>query len=240
MKGKLVAAGVAGVMVVLLSGIQAPAQGNAALAGSIQDASGAYVPGATVLLRNANDRNKREITRSDAAGLWQFSALPAGRYELEVSKPGFQLYRHDAMELASGSAQQLAVTLQLGKIAEGMTVTGTRPNPSAAAAAAAESTVPKRIRIGGNAQAAKIVKQVRPVYPPHLKEQGIEGTVLLDAIIGRDGKVTNVTPANSLVHPDLVASATEAVKQWEYEPTFLNGNPVEIMTSVQINYTLAK
>ncbi len=238
MKGKIMAAGVAGVMVILLSGMQAPAQGNAALSGTVQDASGAYVPGAVVLIKNSADRNKREIARTDETGTYKFSALPPGRYEMEVSKPGFQLYRHDAMELAAGSAQQVTVMLQLGKIAESMSVTGTRPG--SAAAAAAESTVPKRIRIGGNVQAAKMVKQVRPVYPPHLKEQGVEGTVMLDAVISREGKVINLTPVNSLVHPDLVASAMEAVRQWEYEPTFLNGNPVEILTSVQINYTLQK
>ncbi|MDZ4797258.1 MAG: M56 family metallopeptidase [Bryobacteraceae bacterium] len=237
MKGKLMAAGVAAVMVVLLSGMKAPAQGNAALSGTVQDPSGACVQGAVVLVRNTADRNKREIARTDDAGTYRFSALPPGRYEMEVSKPGFQLYRHDAIEFVAGSAQQFAVMLQVGRIAESVTITGTRP---AAPANSASSGPPKRIRMGGNMQAAKLVKQIRPAYPAHLKEQGVEGTVLLEAVIGRYGKVINLQAVNSLVHADLIAAATEAVKQWEYEPTYLNGVPVEIQTSVQINYTLQK
>lgn len=240
MTGKVMAAGVAAVMVILLSGMQAPAQGNAALSGTVQDPSGAYVPGAVVVVKNAVDRNKREIARTDDAGNYRFSALPPGKYEIEVSKPGFKLYLHTAVDLAAGSAQQLAVTLDVGRIAETMTVTGTRTGAAVAASTPPTPGGPKRIRVGGNMQAAKLVKQIRPSYPEHMKTQGIEGTVLLEAVISREGKVINVQPANSLVHPDLVASAIEAVKQWEYEPTHLNGVPVEIQTSVQINYTLAK
>jgi len=239
MKGKLFAAAVAAVVVVLLSGLQAPAQGNAALSGTVRDASQAYVPGAAVLLTNTLEKGRREIARTDDVGAFRFGTLPPGKYQIEVSKPGFQLYRHDVLDLVAGSAQQLQVMLNLGRVAETMSVTGTRTLPTAVAAEEAEKAQePKRVRIGGNVQATKIVKQVRPPYPAHLKDQGIEGSVLLEAVIGRDGKLLNLHPVNTLAHPDLMAAATEAVSQWEYAPTFLNGNPVEVITTIQINFTL--
>jgi TonB family protein len=115
-----------------------------------------------------------------------------------------------------------------------MTVAGTGPS-----APKAKAQTPSRIRIGGSVQAAKLVNQVRPIYPQQMKDQGIQGSVLLDAVIGVDGRIVNVEPVNSLVHPDLVQSAIDAVRQWEYEPTYLNGNPIEVQTSITINYTLA-
>lgn len=237
MKGKIVAGAVAALAVLFTSSIQAPAQGNAFLSGSVQDASNAYVPGAVVIVRNTADHGKREIARTTEDGSFQFPTLPPGRYSLEVSKPGFQLYLQQALDLPAGSAQQVGVTLQLGRIAETMTVTGTRPQTAAQASTAIE---PKRVKVGGNVQYAKLIRQERPVYPQQMKEQGIEGSVLLDAVIGRDGRIINIQPANMLVHPDLVKEAMRAVSLWEYEPTYLNGEPVEVITSITVNFTLTK
>ena len=234
MKSKLAAATLAVAAVGLLSGLQAPAQsGSAALFGTVQDPSGAYIADCVVLVRNTAN-NKRELTRTDPSGEFRFAALPAGSYRLEVSKPGFRLFLQDGLVLQSGSAQQVSASLQVGSISESMTVAGTGPS-----APKAKAQTPSRIRIGGSVQAAKLVNQVRPIYPQQMKDQGIQGSVLLDAVIGVDGRIVNVEPVNSLVHPDLVQSAIDAVRQWEYEPTYLNGNPIEVQTSITINYTLA-
>lgn len=194
------------------------------------------VPDAAVLLRNA-ETGKREIVRTDDAGEFQFAGVPGGRYSMEVSKPGFQLFRQPDMLLASGSAQTMSVVLNMGKLSETLNITAPGNKPARPAAAGAQ---PQRIRVGGSVQHAKVLKMVRPSYPVHLKEAGIEGTVLLQAVIGRDGGIIDVQTLNSLVHPDFVQSAIEAVQQWLYEPTLLNGNPVEIVTDVTVNFTLAK
>jgi TonB family protein len=148
------------------------------------------------------------------------------------------MYRQQKLTLAPGSAQHLSVMLSVGKISEVIDVKVTRT--SKGSAPAASSGTPQRIRIGGGVQYSKIRKMVRPEYPVHLKEAGIEGTVLLDAVIGRDGKVVNVKAANSLVHEDFIRAAIDAVSQWEYEPTHLNGEPVEVITQITVNFTLSK
>jgi periplasmic protein TonB len=96
----------------------------------------------------------------------------------------------------------------------------------------------QRIRVGGNVQSAKLVKQPKPVYPPLAKQARIQGTVRFTAIIGRDGAIQNLTLVSG--HPLLVPSATEAVRQWVYQPTLLNGEPVEVVTQIDVNFTLSQ
>jgi len=95
---------------------------------------------------------------------------------------------------------------------------------------------PQRIRVGGNVQSAKIISQPKPVYPPLAKQARIQGTVRFTAIIGRDGAIQNLQLISG--HPLLVPSAQEAVKQWRYQPTLLNGEPVEVITQIDVNFTL--
>jgi TonB family protein len=96
---------------------------------------------------------------------------------------------------------------------------------------------PKSIRVGGNVQAANLIDKVKPIYPPEAKQAHIEGTVKLEVLIGADGFVKNIQAISG--HPLLVPSSIEAVKNWVYKPTLLNGNPVEVITIVDINFTLA-
>lgn len=95
---------------------------------------------------------------------------------------------------------------------------------------------PQRIRVGGNVQSAKLVRQPKPVYPPLAKQARIQGTVKFQAIIGKDGTIQNLQLLSG--HPLLVPSATDAVKQWVYQPTLLNGEPVEVVTQIDVNFTL--
>ena len=101
----------------------------------------------------------------------------------------------------------------------------------------ASQEAPKRIRLGGEIEQAKLVKKINPVYPSLAKQARIQGTVRLEALIGKDGLVINLIALSG--HPLLVKSATDAVAQWKYEPTLLNGDPVEVLTEVDVNYTLA-
>jgi len=96
---------------------------------------------------------------------------------------------------------------------------------------------PQRIRVGGNVQSAKLVRQPKPVYPPLAKQARIQGTVRFQAIIGKDGSIQNLQLISG--HPLLVPSATDAVKQWVYQPTLLNGEPVEVVTQIDVNFTLS-
>lgn len=97
---------------------------------------------------------------------------------------------------------------------------------------------PQRIRVGGNVQQAKLVRQPRPVYPPLAKQARISGVVRLNAIISKDGSIQNLSVISG--HPLLIPSAMEAVKQWVYQPTLLNGEAVEVVTQIDVNFTLSQ
>jgi protein TonB len=94
----------------------------------------------------------------------------------------------------------------------------------------------QRIRVGGNVQAARMVKQVRPQYPPLARQARIQGVVRFNAVIGKDGTIQNLTLVSG--HPLLVPAAQQAVNQWVYEPTLLNDEPVEVLTTIDVNFTL--
>jgi len=100
---------------------------------------------------------------------------------------------------------------------------------------AGASSSPK-IRVGGNVQQAKLVSKVTPVYPAEAKDQRIQGVVRLEATIGKDGKVENLVVLSG--DPALAPAALEAVRQWQYQTTLLNGDPVEVVTEVNVNFTL--
>ncbi len=96
---------------------------------------------------------------------------------------------------------------------------------------------PKRIRVGGNVAKARLTRQVRPQYPPLARQARIQGTVKLSAIISKNGSIQKLEVLSG--HPLLVPSALAAVKQWRYRPTLLNGEAVEVLTNIDVNFTLS-
>ena len=100
-----------------------------------------------------------------------------------------------------------------------------------------KAATPQRIRVGGQVEAAKLIFNPTPEYPPLAKMARIQGTVRLEAIISKDGTIQDLKVLSG--HPLLVKSALDAVKQWRYQPTLLNGEPVEVVTEIDVNFTLA-
>jgi TonB family protein len=95
---------------------------------------------------------------------------------------------------------------------------------------------PRRIAVGGGVQDRMLVEKVEPVYPPQAKEARIQGTVRFTAVIDTGGHVRNLTLVSG--HPLLVEAAQQAVQQWRYKPTLLNGEPVEVVTQIDVHFTL--
>jgi len=93
-----------------------------------------------------------------------------------------------------------------------------------------------RIRQGGAVQAAKLVNRVQPVYPPLARQTRISGTVRLHALISKTGSVESLEVMSG--HPLLVRAAMDAVQQWRYQPTLLNGEPVEVDTTIDVIFSL--
>jgi periplasmic protein TonB len=96
---------------------------------------------------------------------------------------------------------------------------------------------PQRVRVSAGVTSGLLLRKVNPNYPPLARQARISGTVVLHAVISKDGSIENLTLVSG--HPMLAPAAIEAVKQWKYKPYLLNGEPVEVDTEVQVNFTLA-
>ena len=235
---KLGAMACTAIAIALFSTANGTAANGAALSGTVVDPSGARVPKAMILVATADGSRKLASTTANDAGEFEVKSLEAGQFLLEVRKPGFRL-QTQAITIAVGRPVQTEVRLDVGNIQENMTVQGQgTPAPASTRVSSSNVNAPQRIKVGGNVQAAKIVRQVRPTYPDHLRTAGISGTVVLQAVISTEGQVLNLESLDADVHPDLVTAATDAVMQWQYQPTLLNGNPVEIVTLINVNFTL--
>lgn len=111
--------------------------------------------------------------------------------------------------------------------------------------AAAPSTAPgfgektnKPVRVGGKVLEAQIINRVLPVYPALAKQMRLSGVVQLIGIIGKDGHVQNLQLVSG--HPLLVKAALDAVRQWTYRPTMLNGEPVEVTAPIEVRFALTQ
>jgi TonB family protein len=233
-----------------LAALRLPGQNlSGKFTGTIFDPSGGAVPNATIVMTNhkadtcapslALPPCTVDMTTSGADGNFVFKALPAGEYEMKVLKPGFATWFVPQVVLEPGRDFAMTAKLNIGGINEAVDVKAEGSAKSAEAAEAEAKSKAMRIRIGGNVQAAKIINpRVLPVYPESAKAAGAQGTVLLHAVVSKDGRPLSLQVLNSQVNPDLARAAVEAVSQWRYQPTLLNGEPVEIDTTIQVNFTL--
>ena len=211
------------------------ASGVSGITGSVTDPSGAVVPNATVKATNL-DLNTTDTAYSRADGSYSFTNLAPGHYAVSVLQPGFRIFRIENLNVPAGETVQLRARLAIGSISEAVTVAAQGiPKPDQTPSAA-----PKPIRVGGNVQAANLVRQPKPVYPPDLKAQGVQGTVTLQAVIAKDGTIQSLSSISGAVNQGLVTAAMDAVSQWRYKPTLLNGEPVEVTTNIDINFTLSQ
>ena len=142
--------------------------------------------------------------------------LPQGAHRVIVRKRG---YREASQTVQVSGAKRLRIALE--KVPE-----------------KAPEKPARRIRVGGRVQSANLIRRVRPVYPPLARQSRIQGTVVLEAIISKQGYVDNLRVIRG--HPMLTEAAMNAVKQWYYKPTVLNSAPVEVITRVTVNFSLTK
>ena len=92
------------------------------------------------------------------------------------------------------------------------------------------------VRVGGDIKEPKKIKDVKPVYPADAMAAGVQGIIIIEATIARDGTVKEGKVLRSV--PGLEQAAVDAVRQWEFMPTLLNGAPVEVIMTVTVNFTL--
>jgi protein TonB len=139
------------------------------------------------------------------------------------------IIKDEAPDLANGIDGGVGVTGGTGLGGALGGILGNAPPPPKPAA-------PQRIRVGGNVQAAKMVRQTPPVYPAIAKTAHVSGTILLHAVIAKDGTVQQLEYVSG--PPLLMKAAMDAVRDWKYQPTTLNGEPVEVDTQISVVFQL--
>jgi TonB family protein len=217
----------------------APVQGLGSLSGTVSDWTGAVIPGVRVTIFSrtvsGNSVTETEVdTRpSDETGAFSFPALTPGQYSLKAELPGFSTYQ-SVVQIELGQTLKEKVTLSVGGVTQRVVVTAPgQPRP------APFPGTPQRIRVGGNVIAANLISQVKPFYPQSARDAGIEGVVHLQGLIGTDGTLIGLSPLN-FINSDLMNAAMDAVRQWRYKPTLLNNEPVQVLTTIDVEFKLAQ
>jgi TonB family protein len=196
------------------------------------------------VLEHTQSGEKHEV-RSDPSGHFQLAGLTAGDYQLKTGLVGFAT-EQGRVALKAGQHLQQDVVLQVGSLQETITTTGP-PDSGAANAAAKESARGKTVvqprsdpcsqsAAGGCITPPTKVRDARPRYPRQLWEAGTGGIVKIEARIGTDGflkELRVLAPAD----PDLANAATEAVGQWQYSQTRLDGVPIEVRVNITVRFS---
>jgi TonB family protein len=224
------------------------AQTFSTFSGSIVDPSNRVLPGVTLLLTNSGSGAKYEIA-SDSNGRFEFVGLPPGDYTWEARLVGFSNLK--GVLAVSGRNVQRDLSLQLGNLEETISVVGRISQPSEPSSTPRRSSIDvdafrrkilaERVcsneAVGGNIKPPVKLRDVRPRYAASLQSQNISGVVELDARINPDGDVAEVSVLQS-VHPDLDLAASDAVKQWQFSPTLLNCEAVDVRMKVHVSFRL--
>jgi TonB family protein len=170
-----------------------------------------------------------------------FSSLPSGPYNVEFEAKGFERTLQENVQVKTGQTVGLNIKLRVG--GENTTLTikdkplvaaAAPPTPPPPAASAGKPVGPQRVSSGvivGN-----LISKVDPVYPDDAKRAHLQGTVVLVALIAKDGTVKDVQAEDG--PPRLMVSAIDAVRQWRYKPSLLNGEPTEVNTVIRIEFKL--
>lgn len=198
------------------------------LTGVLYDMTGAVLPQVALMLEDAAGVQKAAST--DSAGRFDFGAVAPGRYMLTSTLAGFLSITQE-VRLEEARQWERTITLQVGTLQETITVREQRPSGAPAAQRGP-------VRIGGNIRPPRKLLDVRPVYPQAMRDAGLEGVVPLGALIGVDGRVSSVRVISAHAHPELAQAALEAVRQWRFSPTLLNGTAVEVFMTVTVSFSL--
>jgi TonB family protein len=231
----------AGLILMISLPIAAASRTAGSPSGTLRDPQGRVLPGATVRL-SAIGTDAIHETQSDPTGTFQFPEIPDGDYMFSARLPGFQSARQ-RVRVSSANAP-LDMTLQVGTLRETVSVRSgaAAPDPARKPTTARPAfTVPQcgTTEVGGNLKPPMKLKDVRVRYRQAWVENNVEGNVLLQAVIGVDGKVKNVEIV-SAVNADLEEEAIAAVSQWEFSPTWLNCQAIEVRMFVTVSFKIER
>lgn len=214
---------VAACLVLPLAAMRPQAANPGMVSGTVYDPAGARVPGASVIAIQTDNGQKLTAT-TDQEGKFSLGPLPEGPWQITVEARGFA-----PRTIEGVNKSHYDITLDVGQMQENVVV-----RAKGAALAVAER---HRVRVGGNVVPAKLVYKVDPDYPEDVRSRGIEGNVVLRAVISMEGTILSLTSVSS-PDPALTEAALKAVREWRYEPSLMNGEPIETATAITVNFQL--
>jgi len=233
---------------VLMAQAEAPGQ---SIRGSVFDPANLPVPGASITLTNT-DSGDSLTTATNDQGDYRLVGFPAGTYNVSVRVPGFKPLMQNGVRVAMGESRSSGrMLLQVGAVTESVDVAGSRSAPApyvgtlgpvatipSAAAPAPAPVVPTLLpSTGGKVSPANLIAAAKPVYPPEMRRAGVAGTVRVEGVISKDGTLIG-TKVISSPDPGLTQAAMDAISQWRYRPSLLDGQPIEVLTTIDVNYSL--
>ncbi len=186
------------------------------------------MPGVVISLLNPITREVLGTSSSNAVGGFEIE-LPQQAFVLQFVMPGFQPMLYKRSELGS---VPLTVVMSLGQINETVVVVTAAPAPRPLQG----GSKPKPIFVGGNVWGPKLTRRVDPVYPPAARDDNVQGTVIISALIDEEGHVKN--PAVLSGHRLLNDAALAAVSQWQYTPALLDGQPWPMRLNISVVFKL--
>jgi hypothetical protein len=216
------------------------------VAGTVVDPTHTPLVGVAVSLEDPR-RRVTHVVRTGPDGRFEARDLPAGDYELELDVPGFAGIRESM--LLAGPLVERHIVLAIGRLTETVTVSGSASGSATAPRAVrreAPAGGPCTLRVddatqmplGGQLRPPRMLTRVTPAFPAHLQESQTAGTVELDARIGTNGAVSELH-ITSATHDEFAAAAEEAVREWTWEETRLNCEPVETDLTVYVQFVPA-
>ena len=225
---------VSALAVVAISQVPGAVQtGPGTIEGRVSDMYGGVLPGVTITVSAAAPAAPRSVV-SNAGGQFQLAQLPAGEYGLTLSLSGFKTAR-GSVNVKAGLKSAVTFELAIGSVAEEVQVRAPAPVAANQPPRPAEANVSTPIRVGGSIREPRKVSDTKPVYPADANAAGIEGDVYIEAVITRDGSVAGARVVQGV--PLLNAAALEAVRQWRFTPTTLNGVPTEVSMTVKVSFS---
>lgn len=226
----------AALLVAMAVPIAAATQAPASPTGVVEDPSGRPLADATVRLSAMNSDAVFE-TRTDSSGNFHFPDVPAGDYLIAARSPGFSSQRQ-RIHLAGG-AMTFSMRMAVGTLRETVTIRGGGNDGDGARGTSSSSKIPSAptcTSAGGQITPPMKLRDVRPRYRQAWATSGLAGSVLMQARIGTDGRVKAVevvSPGNVELEDEAIA----AVTQWEFSPTYLNCEPIEVRMYVTVSFT---
>jgi len=170
-----------------------------------------------------------DLATSQVLASPQLTAKRGGTADDELHVQGLNAWIH----IAEGS--RLTVNVEIERDAN--TIETIQSSWSTRSRTAATKAPDGPLRVGGDVKAPVVIRKVEPVYTEEARSQRIMGIVIVEATIGRDGLVKNVTVLKPLPF-GLDQAAVDAVKQWQFKPATRNGEPVDVVFNLTINFRL--